>query len=124
MNAFEVLGNERGVGRHHWKPLEGILVMQVEIAITGMTLGLVCHGNDPLSRFIKSAGSVNFYSSICRCSRPQQLLLGALFSQWLSSPSRRSERDEMAALDEWMGKVHSLFMTMRDASSNIDEENV
>jgi hypothetical protein len=27
------------------------------------------------------------------------------------------ERDEMDALDEWMGKVYSLLMAMRDASS-------
>lgn len=75
MNASEVFSNEGSVTRQHGQSTEGAFVVQVKIAVVRVTLGLVCHGNDPLSRFINSVDSVNFYRSICRCSRALQLLL-------------------------------------------------
>ena len=45
--------------------------MQMEIAVAGVTLGLVCHGNDPLSEFINSADWVFIYDSICLKGRPR-----------------------------------------------------
>ena len=65
MNAFEVFSNEGSVTRQHGQSTEGALVVQVKIAVVRVTLELVCHGTDPLSRFINSVDSVNFYRSIC-----------------------------------------------------------
>jgi len=39
--------------------------MQVEITVTDVTLGLVCHGGGPLSEFINSGDVVFSYDSIC-----------------------------------------------------------
>ena len=87
MNAFEVFSNEGSVTRQHGQSTEGALVVQVKIAVVRVTLGLVFHGNDPLSRFINSVDSVNFYSSICRWNIPQQLLLGACSVTGRAHPS-------------------------------------
>jgi hypothetical protein len=47
--TFQVFGDEGRVGRHYGQTVKGVVVMQVEIAVAGVTLGLVCHGDDPLS---------------------------------------------------------------------------